>query len=208
MKRQMLGAAITTLLLAGCGGAGETTATAPTTSPTATPRAQDVDGATNTAASSILRDYGLQNLGAVEVIDRLDRLAGEDRPSELMASVRPGELQLAAGDDTAALPIPADRFYLSVAPYVDHTHDCFHHSLTTCQGELTGKDVTVKIVDTATGEVLVDQTRTTFANGFVGFWLPRDITGTIEVGYDGLTARAEISTGADAPTCLTTLHLA
>jgi hypothetical protein len=150
----------------------------------------------------------MEGLDVVDVIDRLDRLAGEDRPSDLMASVRPGELQLSAGDDTAALAIPADRFYLSVAPYVDHTHECFYHSLTTCQGELIGKDVEVKVVDATTGEVLVDETRTTFANGFVGFWLHRDITGTIEVGYDGLTARAEMSTEPDAPTCLTTLHLA
>lgn len=211
MKRQMLGAVAAVLVLAGCAGPEGTTATAPTTpatSPTATQRAGDGDGATTpAAASAILRDYGLEGLGAVDVIDRLDRLAGEDRPSELMASVRPGELQLSAGDDTAGLPIPADRFYLSVAPYVDHTHECFYHSLTTCQGELTGKDVDVRIVD-ATGEVLVDESRTTFANGFVGFWLPRDIAGTIEVGYDGLTARADISTGPDAPTCLTTLHLA
>ena len=208
MKRQMLGAGATVLVLAGCAGPARTASTPPPTSPTGTQRAQDGDGTNTAAASSFLRDHGMEHLDAVAVIDRLDRLAGEDRPVDLTASVRPGELQLSAGDDTAELPIPADRFYLSVAPYVDHTHECFYHSLTTCQGELIGKDVEVKVVDATTGEVLVDETRTTFANGFVGFWLPRDITGTIEVGYDGLTARAQISTGPDAPTCLTTLHLA
>ena len=124
-----------------------------------------------------------------------------------MASVRPDELQLVSGRQDASLPIPEDRFYLSVAPYVDQTHDCFYHSLTTCQGELGAEAVEVRIVDTTTGEVLVDETRTTFANGFVGFWLPRDIEGTLEVAHDGKVGRTPISTDTEAPTCLTTLRL-
>ncbi|MDP9822944.1 hypothetical protein J2S59_002753 [Nocardioides massiliensis] len=71
--------------------------------------------------------------------------------------------------------MPEDRFYLAVAPYVDQTHECFYHSLTTCLGELDSADVRVKIVDEANDEVLVDEVRTTFDNGFLGFWLPRDI---------------------------------
>jgi hypothetical protein len=206
MKRLVFAAAVAALLVTGCAGQRDTTTTKP---PATTASAAGQEGATAPgAAAELLADYDLQGMDTVEVIDHLDRLGGKDRPSDLMASVRPGELQLSVGTDRASLPIPADRFYLSVAPYVDHTHDCFYHSLTTCQGELDGKDVDVEIVDTTTGKVLVDETRTTFANGFVGFWLPRDIAGTVEVSYDGLVARAEISTGKDAPTCLTTLHLA
>ena len=204
MKRLTIAAVATALLLVGCAGQdgpADTAAGSPQTTTERTTR--EVEG-----AQPILAAYGLEGMDAVEVIDRLDRLGGADRPSDLMVSVRPDGLQLATGDEETSLPIPEDRFYLSVAPYVDQTHDCFYHSLTTCQGELGEQSVDVKIVDTATGEVLVDETRTTFANGFVGFWLPRDVEGTLEVGYDGKVGRTAISTDDDAPTCLTTLHLA
>ena len=63
---------------------------------------------------------------------------------------------VSAGSEEYSLGIREDRFYLSVAPYVDQTHDCFHHSLTTCKGELTSTDVQVQIVDVTNDEVLVD----------------------------------------------------
>lgn len=203
MKRLTIASVATALLLAGCAGQdgpADTAADSPQTTSERTTGESE-------GAQQILAEHGLQDLDTSEVIDRLDRLAGEERPADLMASVRPDELQLVADGREASLPIPDDRFYLSVAPYVDQTHDCFYHSLTTCQGELGGEDVDVRIVDTGTGEVIVDENRTTFANGFVGFWLPRDIEGTLEVVHDGKAGRTPISTDADAPTCLTTLQL-
>jgi hypothetical protein len=205
MRRLITATVASVLLLAGCAGQDDTTTSAPT--PTTRSATESAASAVPEAAP-LLAEYDLQDMDSVEVIDHLDRLGGKDRPTDLMASVRPDELQLTTGKEEVSLPIPEDRFYLSVAPYLDQTHDCFYHSLTTCQGELGQKDVEVKIVDTATGEVLVEETRTTFANGFVGFWLPRNIEGTLEVAYDGKVGRTEISTGQDAPTCLTTLQLA
>jgi hypothetical protein len=194
MKRSLLFRALPVLVaaalaLTGCGNAS-----------TAPSPAKD-------ASTALLARFGLGGYDAVEVIDHLDRLGGADRPADLTASVRPSELQLSAGDDKATLPIPEDRFYLSVAPYVDSTHECFYHSLTTCKGELGGKEVHVRIEDTTHGTVLVDRDTTTFANGFVGFWLPRDIEGTVRIGYDGRSAETTISTDRSAPTCLTTLKL-
>lgn len=160
------------------------------------------------AAETLLAEYGLEGLGTVEIIDHLDRLAAEDRPADLMASVRPSEVVVSSGDEQFNLEIPDDRFYLSVAPYVDQTHDCFHHSLTTCKGELASEEVRVQVVDETSGKVLVDEMRTTFENGFVGLWLPRDIEGTLQVTYDGKVGEVDFATDTDAPTCLTTLQLA
>jgi len=205
MNRLILAAAATAVLVSGCTAQDDPSTPAqpaPTTSAAAGEAAPP-----SGAAASLLAEHGLDGLDAVGVIDRLDRLGGPDRPADLMASVRPGELQLSSGGSKASLPIPADRFYLSVAPYVEQTHDCFYHSLTTCKGELSAEDVHVRIVDSTSGKVLVDGARTTFANGFVGFWLPRDITGTLEVHYDGKVAATEFSTDEDAPTCLTSVHL-
>ena len=57
------------------------------------------------------------------------------------------------------------------------------------------------------GEVLVDEQMATFDNGFVGMWLPRGTTGTIEMEYDGKSGVVDFGTGKDDPTCVTTLKL-
>lgn len=159
-------------------------------------------------AELLLAEYDLEGMGTVEIIDHLDRLGGTERPKDLMASVRPDELIVSAGNDEFSLEIPDDRFYLSVAPYVDQTHDCFNHSLTTCTGELASTDIQVQIVNQTDDNVLVDETRTTFENGFTGFWLPRNIEGTLRITYNGKTAETDFTTNQDAPTCLTTIQLA
>ena len=57
------------------------------------------------------------------------------------------------------------------------------------------------------GVALVDAERTTYTNGFVSFWLPRNITGTITVAADGRTGSVPFATNSDSPTCLTTLKM-
>lgn len=146
-------------------------------------------------------------MDGAQIIDHLDRMPVADRPSDLMASVRADQLLLTDAEQELAVPLGEDRFYLSVAPYVDQTHECFYHSLTTCRGELANQDVGVRIIDDATGEVLVEEQVTTFDNGFVGFWLPRDVEGTIEVTHDGLTGQRVFSSDDEGATCLTTLQL-
>lgn len=162
---------------------------------------------TPSEVAPVLARFGLQGMDAPAIINHLDALAGDDRPADLKASVRPGELVLTSAGKEVALAIPADRFYLSLAPYLDHTHECFYHSLTTCTGELGGKRVSVRITDSTHGTVLVDETRTSYANGFVGYWLPRDIKGTVRVTYGDHTGEVAFATDAEAATCLTTLHL-
>ena len=86
-----------------------------------------------------------------------------------MSSRRP--LRLAGAQDDSGesqVELPDGQFYLSVAPYVSRTHECYYHSLTTCTGELADQIVDVTIVDSA-GKTLVDGPARTYANGFVGF---------------------------------------
>ncbi|MCA1782124.1 MAG: CueP family metal-binding protein, partial [Intrasporangiaceae bacterium] len=121
-------------------------------------------------------------------------------------SVRYDHVLFTTEDGEKQIPLAEDDFYLSLAPYVDQTHECYYHNLAGCQGELVGEDLDVTIT-AADGEVLVDETVTTYDNGFVGFWLPRDIEGTIEVSFDGRSVTAPIATGPEDPTCVTTLQL-
>ncbi|WP_221933579.1 CueP family metal-binding protein [Aeromicrobium piscarium] len=176
---------------------------------TATGAAGSATGATAADADQLLSAHGMSGMDdVVEIIDHLDRLGGSERPQDLIASVRPDQLVLSSGGDEVTIATPSDAFYLSVAPYVHQTHECYNHSLTTCTGELASTEVEVQIVDETNDEVLVEKTVTTFENGFVGFWLPRDIKGTIKITYDGRSGEADIATGTDDPTCLTTVRLA
>jgi hypothetical protein len=201
---RVLTAAAALLFVAGCSapdaGSG-TTSTTSTASPAAAP------GVATDAASvgDMLDEYGVEGGTAEEVVEALDSTHA-DREKGLAASVTAGQVVLADQHRQVALDVPEDRFYLAVAPYETTTHDCFHHSLSGCQGELVDTPVHVTVTG-ADGTVLVDEERTTYANGFVGLWLPADIEGTIEVRTQGGTATADIATGADDPTCLTTLRI-
>lgn len=190
------------LLLAACTGApAQNEPSAPASSPAAeaAPTAEAVLGA-----------YGLAGLDAREVIDALDATPLAEREADLLASIRPDQLLIsdAAGAEVA-LPMPQDEFYVSIAPYVDTTHECYFHSLTTCVGEMRSEAVDVVVTDVASGEVLLDQTMMTFDNGFVGLWLPRGLEVDVTITRDGLTATEQLSTDdAEDATCVTTMQLA
>ena len=155
-----------------------------------------------------MESYDLAGLEAPQIINTLDTMPVADRPDDLIASVQPTELVLTSSDEgLATMPMPDDQFYLSVAPYNTSTHPCQFHSLTTCRGEMATEEVHVTVTDTATGDILIDEPRTTYDNGFLGFWLPRDITATLTIDYDDKSATVPIATGDQDLTCLTTMRL-
>lgn len=154
-----------------------------------------------------LASYGLTGLDAPQVIEKLDTMLAADRPSDLLASVQPTELIVSSSAQSLTLTMPDETFYLSVAPYLTTTHPCQFHSLTTCQGELDNAQVHVTVTDTATGNTLINEPRTTYDNGFLGLWLPRDISAHLTIDHGDKSATATISTGVQDPTCLTTMKL-
>lgn len=188
-------------LIAAAGALLVTLAACSTTAPEA-----DQIPAITTDQADLMAAHGLNDMDGAQIVDHLDRVPVTDRPTDLMASVRADHLLLADSEQEVAVPLREGEFYLSVAPYLNQTHECYYHSLTTCRGELANVDIAVRIVDKA-GVVLVDEQVTTFDNGFVGFWLPQDIDGTIEVTHDGLTGQSAFSTSDKGATCLTTLQL-
>ena len=159
---------------------------------------------------ALLSDLGLAGLDARAIVDRLDAQPLAERPDDYSASVRPDTLVITdASQRETTLPMPADEFYVSIAPYETQTHECYFHSLTGCVGEIHNGEVDVLITDTSSGQVLIDESRTTFDNGFVGVWLPRDIDVQVTIGYDGKTATTELSTRSlEDATCVTTMQLA
>ena len=170
-----------------------------------TPRDSASTAAPSVAAGALLGAHGLEGKSGAEVVEALDRLDAQ-RPLPLAASVRYDEVLLSDGTTQAALPLDGDQFYLSLAPYETTTHECYFHNLGSCQGELADVEVRVRIT-TDSGEVLVDEDATTYANGFIGFWIPKDVAGTVVVTKDGKRAESRFSSDAEGPTCLTTLQL-
>ncbi len=164
----------------------------------------DVEAPTGDA-EALLSAHGLSGMTAREVVETLDQDPAA-RPLEIMGSVTYDEVVLSDETAEVSLPLDGDEFYISAAPYETRTHDCYFHSLGTCQGELTNTDVHVSVVSDD-GETLIDEDMTTYANGFVGFWVPKDISGTVTITKDGLTAEVPFSSDEEGATCLTTVEL-
>ena len=188
------------LTLAGCGSS-----TAEQPAPSQSAASQPASSPAAAGEDDLLARHELAGLDTREVIAKLEA-SQDDRENGPMGSVKATEVVLTDDQGETTLPIPDGQFYLSVAPYENRTHDCFNHNLATCQGELTGTPVHVKVTD-ETGKAVLDEQVTTGDNGFAGVWLPRDIKGTITVEADGKTASQPIGTGPEDPTCLTTLKL-
>jgi len=156
----------------------------------------------------LVAEHDLDGLNARDIIKRLDTTKVSDRSSELIASIEPEQLVLTDDQNKqTTLPMPKDEFYVSIAPYRGQTHECYFHSLTTCRGELANTDVDVTVVEATSGGTILDETLTTYDNGFVGIWLPRGIDASLTVSAEGRTAKQDISTRADDPTCLTGFQL-
>src|SRR5699024_10618850 len=97
-------------------------------------------------------------------------------------------------------------FFVSIAPYINETHPCKDHSLTGCQGELVEEEFEIYIQDTE-GNIMVDDSWKTEANGFIDLWLPRDTTYQITINHNGKKVESEFSTFENDGTCITTMQL-
>jgi len=207
LTRITIGIAALAFALTGCSVTGEGGDPAAETGQRSTTEAGERGTAEADSTAEFLSEHDLADMGAVEVIDHLDRLPVSQRPGDLMASVLNAELVLTDGTQEATLALPEQKSYVSIAPFVDETHDCFYHSLTTCIGAMSQKPVDVTITDAATGATVVEESATTFDNGFIGFWVPSHISGTIEISAAGKTGSTEFSTEENGATCVTDLKL-
>ena len=202
MKRTVavLSALLLAVGVAGCSDEPDTPATSSAQAP-----AEAADTPLPDDAAAMLEDLGVGGEGVREAIVALDQL-DQPRPLPVQGSVLADQVVFNDGTQEVAVPIPGDEVYVSIAPYVSQTHDCYYHALGGCQGELTGEEVEVTITDDD-GETLVEETATTYTNGFVGFWLPEDRSGTIEITQGERTGETPFDTSADGATCITTLQL-
>ncbi len=199
MKKSLVALSLAALVaLAGCSTPAPSTQGTTRTGPAAS---APVGG----QAGDVLASVGLAGLSGKQIVDKLDQ-DPTARPLPMKASVRFDHVVVGSEAGETKVPIEGDQFYLSIAPYAAQTHECFYHSLATCKGEMAAKQVHVTIVDAA-GTVRVDEDATTYANGFVGFWLPKNIKGEVTVTAAGKTGTVPFGTGPEDATCLTTLKV-
>ena len=144
---------------------------------------------TQNVEGSALDELGFGGLDARQVVERLDEMPLAERPGWLSTSVEAHQVLLTGRDgNTEKLPLPDDLVYVSAAPYVSQTHDCYYHSPTSCIGELRNTEVDVSVTDAASGETALNETMRTFDNGFIGLWLPRDIDAIITIQHEDQVA--------------------
>lgn len=65
-------------------------------------------------------------------------------------------------------------------------------------------DVYIEDMD---GNVVVDETMKSQANGFIDLWLPRDKKYKAMIQHDGKSVESEISTYENDGTCITSMQL-
>ncbi|MCU9613089.1 CueP family metal-binding protein [Caldibacillus lycopersici] len=102
--------------------------------------------------------------------------------------------------------LPADEFFVSIAPFIEQTHPCATHSLTNCRGEMVEEEFAVTIKDME-GNVVVNDSLTSNSQGFIDLWLPRNKAYTIKISAKGKTAESRFSTFEEDNTCITNMQL-
>lgn len=160
------------------------------------------------ALTAVVSSHKLAGQDARTIIDQLDATPVAERDSSLRASIKPTGLELSdTQGNKATVPLPEDTLYVSFAPYEQQTHDCYYHSLTTCKGEVRNTPVTYTVTS-ADGQTIAEGTQNTFDNGFIGLWLPRNLTGSVTFTANGKTATRQVDTTGDtAQTCVTDIQL-
>lgn len=124
------------------------------------------------------------------------------------ASITSEQLIVTNSDENqVSYDLPEDKFFVSIAPYIEGTHPCAIHSLTGCQGEMADEEFIVYIEDSA-GNVVRNETITSHANGFIDLWLPREDTYQVIITHDEKEVQAAVSTFNNDDTCITTMQLA
>lgn len=160
--------------------------------------------------NSVLAGYGLQDATPTEIVDHLEELPVADRSEDFTVSVKETEIlfqDLKTDKTFGEMKLPEGQQSMSFAPYIDHTHDCYYHSLMTCKGELGNETMNLTIVNKTTGETVFDKEITTYDNGYYNLWLPTNSTYDVTFVYGDYTGTGEYKTGPDTPTCITDLQL-
>jgi hypothetical protein len=146
-------------------------------------------------------------LAGVDAYEAVE-LANAWKGSDVTSFATPQAVHFAfPNGEEVRVDMPADEMFVSVAPYLQQTHPCSTHYMSGCQGELVDRSVQVRAT-LPDGTVVLDETMSTGANGFLDLWLPREQGLVLSVEMGDYAAEALLTTFTDSPTCITTVQLA
>ncbi|MFH1052635.1 MAG: CueP family metal-binding protein [bacterium] len=160
---------------------------------------------TTTDINYIVEINTLNNMGIKEAISK----ANEWRVSlpKIKSYVTTEELVVEFPDGREVHKnLPDNEMYIAIAPYVNFTHSCSTHYISTCKAELSNKVLQV-IATGANENIIINDKYTAMDNGFIELWLPRNRTININIIYGSLSSSETIITNKDSRTCLTTFKL-
>jgi hypothetical protein len=126
---------------------------------------------------------------------------------DIVTFVTPDTVNFKFKDGEAiSIPVPDDVMIVSIAPYINKTHECATHYMSSCDAELKNEDMKITAF-TAGGKILINKTMKTGPTGFLDLWLPRNQVIDIAVSAKGKNATGKIYTCRNSKTCDTTLKL-
>lgn len=157
------------------------------------------------ASSSLAARHGFAGKTPEEILETLDR-DPRIRPLPLSAQVGYELFTIREGTESETFRLTNGMFFLAIAPYRTRDQFCHTYNAGTRQGELVHQPVTITITD-STGRVLVSEETETGANGFVSYWVPRDISGTVRIVTAGRSGQVPFTSAHSSPTCLMNLKV-
>ena len=156
------------------------------------------------SSNNDLASVGLEGMNGKEIL--MGVADGSIEVDGFGLSVYDDELVVILDDTRVSIDMPEEEFYLSVAPFIESTHECAFHSATGCRGELKQEEFFVEFID-SDGNTIVSENMMSMSNGFIDLWLPRNIEGTLTITQGELSTSKLISTESGEPTCETTMKL-
>jgi len=150
----------------------------------------------------LLRNSGVYGLDTKELIIALENNLLEDI---LVASIDDEFIVYYIQEERYVHKLEVDLHYISFAPYIGLTHECYIHSLTGCQGELLMEDVYIEIYDES-GEKIFSDTLNTGEDGFIGLFLESNKVYNVKVESSGYSSEFQID-GYSKQTCYTEVKL-
>ena len=149
----------------------------------------------------VLKDEYQLKTDDIEVL--IDQLETRDFEGALSASITHQTVSIQTEEDAYTFDLLNEMFYISFAPYINMTHECYTHSLTGCQGELVNQDMEIKVYDES-NQLIDDRIINTGDDGFIGLFLESGQTYRIDVVYNDLTTEFYTS---PTQTCYTEARL-
>lgn len=144
----------------------------------------------------------INGLSTREVVEKMENDLDED----ISGAVWQDRIELEYKNESVELVDSDDLFYVSIAPYVNSTHEWAIHSLAGCRGEFGNRNFEIKLQDNE-GNIVYEGNKESYSNGFIGFWLDRDKVYTIDIYINDKSGTFEFETFSDSYTCITSFQL-